>query len=242
MRLLAATIIATLALSCAAYGSGASEDDSFSCPGIEAVSIDAKFLNVDVRGHDESGASVSAEARGCKVLHQVEGARLRVWVEKSWPLGRLPGGTLFVQCPRGADLKIETVSGSLSVESMESESCSLRTFSGQIRVRASRGALTASSVSGRVLLVGDTGRIVARTVSGAIQGRGLVVESSAFSTISGDVDIGLDTPLDTLRFDLRSISGRIVVGNIRVERGLRMGTAGAPLVRGHSVSGALVFR
>jgi DUF4097 and DUF4098 domain-containing protein YvlB len=125
---------------------------------------------------------------------------------------------------------------------MESGDCTLRTVSGEISVRDSRGTLSAASVSGRVLLDADEGRVTAKTISGAIQGRALTLEEdSSFSTISGDVDIRLEAPLDTLRFDLRSLSGRIVVGNVRAERGLRMGTAGT-LVRGHSVSGALIFR
>jgi hypothetical protein len=46
---------------------------------------------------------------------------------------------------------------------------------------------------------------------------------------------------DDLRFDLSTLSGRIVVGNIRAEKGLRMGF-GRTSVRGHSVSGSLILR
>jgi DUF4097 and DUF4098 domain-containing protein YvlB len=139
-------------------------------------------------------------------------------------------------------LKVETVSGSINLERMGSGRWYLHTVSGEIRVRDSRGALSAASVSGKVLLDADEGSVTVKTVSGSIEGRRLSLqEDSSFSTISGDVVVRLDAPLDTLRFDLRSLSGRIVVGNIRAERGLRMGMAGA-LVRGHSVSGALTFQ
>ena len=241
MRLLAAAILAALALSPAAFGSGAIEEDSFSFRGIEAVSVNAEFLNVEISGDDGLAVSMSG-ARGCRLLHVVDGSRLKVWLEKDWPLDWPEGGTLSLQCPRGAGLRIETVTGRIKVEHIESDDCSLRTVSGQISVRDSRGTLRAASVSGKVLLEADQGRMIAKTVSGAIEGHGLAVEEdSSFSTISGDVDIRLDAPLDTLRFDLRSLSGRIVVGNIRAERGLKMGTDGA-LVRGHSISGALIFR
>jgi hypothetical protein len=242
MRHLAAAILAALALSCAAYGSGASEEESFSCPGIEAVSVRAEFLNVEINGDDGWAVSISSDLRGCKLLHEVDAERLKVWVEKDQPVDWPTGGTLFLQCPRRAGLKIETAAGCIKVESMESGNCTLRSVSGQISVRDSRGTLSAASVSGKVVLATDQGRVTVKTVSGAIEGRDLALEEdSSFFTISGDVDIRLDAPLDTLRFDLRSLSGRIAVGNVRAERGLRMGTAGA-LVRGHSVSGALIFR
>lgn len=247
---MAAAILAMCVLSCAAFASGASEDESFSCPGIETVSVNAEFLDVEINGDDGSAVSMSSdlpsdspfEGRGFKLLHEVDGSRLKVWLEKDWPLDWPAGGTLSFQCPPGAELKIETVSGRIRVERMRSRNCALRTVSGQISVRESHGALRASSVSGKVALDSDEGRVTVMTVSGAIEGRGLdLEEDSSFSTISGNVDIGLEAPLDSLRFDLRSLSGRIVVGNIRAERGLRMGTSGA-LVRGHSVSGALIFR
>lgn len=250
MRNLAAAMLATCVLSCAAFGSGASEEESFSCPGIETISVNAEFLDVEISGDDGAAVSMSSDlpsdspfgARGYKLLHKVDGARLKVWLEKDWPLEWPSGGTLSLQCPRSAVLKIETVSGRIRVERMGSRNCALRTVSGQIRVKESHGNLNAASVSGKVVLDADEGRVTVRTVSGAIEGRGLdLQEDSSFSTISGNVDIRLDAPLDMLRFDLRSLSGRIVVGNIRAERGLKMGTDGA-LVQAHSVSGALIFR
>ncbi len=250
MRHLAAALLAALTISCAAFGSGASEDDSFSYPGIDTVSVNAEFLNVEVSGDEGSDVSVSSdlpsdsllESRGYKLLHEVEGSRLKVWLEKDWPFARSTEGTLLVQCPRDIRLKMETVSGRITVERMESGNCALRTVSGGIRLRDIRGALSAASVSGRISLDAAEGRVTVKTVSGAIQGHALLIEEdSSFSTISGNIDIRLDTPLERLRFDLRSLSGRIVVGTVRAERGLRMGMTGA-LVRGQSVSGALIFK
>jgi hypothetical protein len=250
MRHLAAAALVALIVSYAAFGSGVSEDDSFSCLGIEAVSVNAGFLNVDVSGDDGFAVSVSADlpgdafvgSRGCKVLHAVEGSRLRVWVENERPFDGRPEGTLVIQCPRDVGLKVETISGRIAVERMNAGHCVLRTVSGGINLDDSRGAMSAASVSGEIKLDADEGRVTSKTVSGAISGRGLVLEEgSSFSTISGNVDVRLDMPLETVRFDLRSLSGRIVVGSVRAERGLRMGTDGA-LVRGQSVSGALIFR
>lgn len=250
MRHLAAAVFAALTMSCAAFGSGASEDDSFSCLDIDAVSINAEFLDVEVSGDEGFAVSMSSElpsdsllgGRGYKLLHEVEGSRLKVWLEKDWPFDRSAEGTLVLQCPRDVRLKIDTTSGRIAVERMESAYCALRTVYGGISLRHSSGVMSATSVSGRIALDADEGRVTVKTVSGAIEGRGLAIEEdSSFSTISGNVDIRLDTPLDKLRFDLRSLSGRIVVGTVRAERGLRMGSAGA-LLHGQSVSGALIFR
>jgi hypothetical protein len=250
MRHLAAAMLAMCILCRAAFASGASEDESFSCSGVETISVNAGFLDVEISGDDGSVVSMSSDlppnspfgGRGCKLLHEVDGARLKVWLEKDWPLDWPAGGSLTLRCPRSAELKVETVSGRITVERMRGRNCVLRTVSGQISVQESRGTLSAASVSGKIVLEADQGKVNVRTVSGAIEGRKLDVEGdSAFSTISGNVDIRLDAPLDSLRFDLRSLSGRIVVGNIRAERGLKMGTDGV-LVRGHSVSGALIFR
>src|SRR5208283_2573732 len=156
-------------------------DESFSCPGIETVSVNAEFLDVEISGDDGSAVSISSDlpseslfgGRGCKLLHEVDGARLRVWLEKDWPLDWPAGGTLSLQCPRSAVLKIETVSGRITVERMRSRDCELRTVSGQISVQESHGTLSASSVSGKVVLDAEEGRVTVRTVSGAIEGRGL---------------------------------------------------------------------
>ena len=243
MRLLAAAMVAALTMSCSAFGSGASEEDSFSYDGIEAVYVRAEFLNVEVSGDDAPSVSMSSEpGTGYRVLHEAEGSRLRIWLEKDWPFGGSGDGTISLQCPRDVRLKLETVSGHIRVEGMEGVHCTVSTISGGIVLRENHGTLSAASVSGKISLDADTGRVIAKTVSGGIDGRGLLLsEESSFSTVSGDVDVRLDSDLDDLRFDLRSLSGRIVVGTVRAERGLRMGTGGA-LVRGQSVSGALIFR
>src|SRR5208283_3483123 len=165
MRHAAAAILGMCVLSCAAFGSGASEDESFSCPGIETVSVNAEFLDVEISGDNGSAVSLSSDlpsdspfgGRGYKLLHEVDGARLRVWLEKDWPLDWPAGGTLLLQCPRSAVLKIETVSGRIKVERMGSRNCELRTVSGQISVQETRGALSAASVSGKVFLDADAG-------------------------------------------------------------------------------------
>jgi len=68
-----------------------------------------------------------------------------------------------------------------------------------------------------------------------------LTSDSSFSSVSGNIDIELDSDLEDLGFDLKSVSGSITVGSIRTERGLRMGF-GRTLVRGRTISGALAFQ
>jgi hypothetical protein len=225
-------LIVLLAVAGAGFASGVSEEDVFTSIGVDSVSVRAEFLDVEVKSDEGFGVAMTAdlpsdnlfESRGYRVLHEVVGSRLTVWVEKDSPFTSVRrGGKLSFQVPHFVSVKVETVSG-------------------RIRLRDVRGVLEASSVSGAILVDSAEGRVAAKTVSGAIEGRNLsLTEDSTFSSVSGNIDIELESALDDLRFDLSSLSGRIVVGNIKATRGLRMGDGGT-LVRARSVSGSLSFR
>jgi hypothetical protein len=235
----------------AACASGVSEEEVFSSAGIDSVSVRAEFLDVEVQADDGLAVSMNSElpsesifeSRGYRVLHEVVGSRLNVWIEKDGPFSAMKrGGKLTFQVPHFVSVKVETVSGRVTAKGIETRNFGAKTISGRILLQEIRGVVDASSVSGRILVDSTEGRITAKTVSGAIEGKSLsLTEDSSFSTVSGNIDIGLDPGIDDLRFDLTSLSGRIVVGNIKAIRGLRMGTGGA-LVRAHSVSGSLSFR
>lgn len=213
MRQRIIVILALLAVAGAAFASGASEEERFASLGIDSISVKTEFLDVEIQGDDRLGVSMRADlpsdslfdSRGYRVLHEMTGSRLNVWVEKDFPFFSRGRGRLFFHVPRDTRIRVETVSGNVSLDAVE-------------------------------------GRILARTVSGAITGWDIALTGdSSFSTISGNVELSLDTAIDDLCFDLSTLSGRIVVGNIRAERGLRMGFGGTS-VRGHSVSGSLIFR
>jgi len=247
-------IVALMILLAAAGTAGASgvgEEQVFTSTGIDSVSVRAEFLDVEVKTDDGLAVSVDAELppdspfepRGYRLLHEVVGSRLNVWLEKESALSPVKrGGKLTLRVPYDASVKIETVSGRITARGMETRSFGAKTISGRIRLQEIRGVLDASSVSGRIMVDTAEGRVTAKTVSGAIEGRSLsLTEDSSFSTVSGNIDVGLEAGIDNLRFDLTSLSGRIVVGNIKAIRGLRMGTGGT-LVRGHTVSGSLSFQ
>jgi hypothetical protein len=244
-------VMVLLAASCAAFASGESEEGVFSSTGIDSVSVRAEFLDVEVTAEDGWTVSMDSalppesifESRGYRLVHEVVGSRLNVWIEKDSPFSAVTrGGKLTFRVPHFVSVRVESVSGRITAKGLESRSFGAKTISGRILLEEIRGVLEASSVSGRIVVDSAEGRIAAKTVSGAIEGRDLsLTEDSSFSTVSGNIDIGLESGTDDLRFDLSSLSGRIIVGNIKAIRGLRMGTGGV-LVRARSVSGSLSFQ
>ena len=190
----------------------------------------------------ETGSDSLADEAAARVLHSREGGRLRVWVESDSIFLSPPSGQLRVGAPRGIDIVVETSSGSVSVDGTVGGKCSIHTISGGMRIRRVRSRLSVNSVSGSIFLDAAEGSVDASTVSGTVHGRALkLIGDSSFSSVSGDIDVELAPGVETHVYDLQSVSGSITIGSIRAQRGLRMGFAG-PLVRGHTVSGALSFR
>ena len=124
----------------------------------------------------------------------------------------------------------------------ESDGLFASILSGQIWIRAPHDTdVIVETSSGRVSVDGmASGHCSVHTISGRIRLHHLHGRLSAES-VTGTIDIELDSDLEDLGFDLKSVSGSITVGSIRTERGLRMGF-GRFLVRGRTISGALAFQ
>jgi len=247
-----ALIAAALVLAAAcAFASGSEEEGPIDSSGIQLIVIRSGPLDVRVSGGDSAEVSLDSEATpdffsdngsGPRVVHQREGSRLNVWIENDGLFPPTPSGQLLIQAPHGTDLIVETSTGRVFVDGVENGKCRVHSVSGRIRLRHVRGFLSVDSVSGIIEIDSAQGGVDARTISGGIAGRKLRLTSdSSFSSVSGNIDIELDSDLEDLGFDLKSVSGSITVGSIRAERGLRMGF-GRPLVRGHTISGALSFQ
>ena len=231
-----------------AFCSGSPDEQFYGLGGIQSVSIKGQFLDVDVTGADVGRVDMTLESpdrgpfasRNYRVRHDEIGSHLDVWVETDWPFGG-GRGTLRFQVPRGVDLQIETVSGRIAVRQLSGD-CALKSVSGRVTADRLRCALRAESVSGALQLTDVSGSFRAKTISGPITGDGVDLQGdSTFSSVSGRVEIRTDSPLDMLRFDVSTVSGRISVGNIGAAKGLRMGFIG-PLIRASSVSGSVSFR
>ncbi len=247
-------ILIAAALACAAplaCASGDEEDSSTGFSGIGVIVVRSGALDVRVSGGD--GTDVCLDTRQSpdlssdrgsesRIVHKRDGARLTVWLENDGLFPAPVSGQIRVLAPRDTELILETGSGRVFVDRLESDKCRVRTVSGRVRLYRVSGLLTAETVSGSIDLDSTQGGVIARTVSGSITGRGLrLMDDSAFSSISGTIDVELDSPIEDLAFDLHSVSGSITVGAIRTERGLRIGF-GRTLVSGNTVSGSLSFQ
>lgn len=202
-----------LAFAAAALGcaSGAREPD-FTAGGVTAVDVRGGALDVTVVGADTDAVSVTTGLPTDSVFDQHDYSVVH----------EVKGGTLRLW--------------------IEKERLFASADKGRITVIVPRGTeVRVETSSGRVTLEGVEGDVDVRSVSGRIRGeRVRLTGDSTFSTVSGDINVGLDTPLDDLRFDLRTISGIVRVGNLRTHRGLHMGF-GDVVVTGSSISGSIRF-
>jgi Putative adhesin len=250
MKRIATVFAAILLVTCGAFAEGANEGDSFTLRGIDSISIRAGTLDVQVLGTDADDVTLTADlpsgflfsGPGYRVVHERRGARLSIWVQSDSPFGITGGGKLRVRVPRNDVVLVQTLSGSILVDGLDNESCTLSAVSGGLTVRDTHSRLSLDNVSGSIILDSTDGSLRVKTVSGSIEGKRLAVTgNSSFNSVSGSVTVRLDESLDDFRFDLATVSGRVSVGTIRAERGLRMGD-GDILIQGHTVSGALLFR
>ncbi len=257
---------AILASSFAAFASGGKEDENFSFSGIERMEIDAEFLNVELRGEDRSSVSMSSDlsqgglfgSRGFTVRHEASGTRLRVWVERD--SGSPGGGTLFFQVPKGTILFMESASGHMWIEGMSAPELRAKSASGNIRlkdvkadveaesasgkleVRRIQGKADLHTVSGRIEMDDVSGPISTKTVSGSINGEHVLLEGdSLFKSVSGDIRLDLENPLDELRYELSTTSGILRVGSVQASGELRVGN-GELTLKGETVSGSQFYR
>ena len=243
---LAAVFTAVAAL--AAGASGLQEDALADPRGLDRIEINSGALPVLVTGGSSAEVVLDSDlstefpwddAPTSQLRMEREGTRLYAWVEGEAAPGAI--AKIIVRLPRGASLSVNARSGAVTVEGMDGGTCHVRTVSGRIVLRRDRCRVTADSVSGDIEIDSSRMSLQAHTVSGSIDARRLALSSDAeFSSISGSIDVGLDSDVESYTFDLRSLSGPISVAGIRTQRGLRMGF-GPTRVHGHTVSGALSF-
>ena len=182
------------------------------------------------------------DASGCRLRVERDGQRLYACIETDGPLSTGATGRLLVRVPPGASILVRTSSGGVTVEGLRGGTIDVRTSSGSVSLRRVSGRLLVDSVSGAVQIDSGSGVVDARTVSGRIQCRRLrLSDYCQFTSVSGSIDVGLVSDLESLGFDLGSVSGSIRVGTIRAEHGLRIGF-GRTFVKARTVSGSVSFQ
>ncbi len=96
--------------------------------------------------------------------------------------------TLKLMVPRGIDLKVGTVSASITAEGLAGGKIDLDTVSGNLQLDADSPEVGINSVSGDVRLAGSAASLALNTVSGDVRVAGVGAHAST-QTVSGDVDM-----------------------------------------------------
>ncbi len=179
------------ALPLAAEGSAEGPRD-FSGRGFTSVRVDAGTVAVEITGN--LGSRVDVRPRnlppGMDLEYRERGSELEVWVERYFPL---PSGgrdaVIIIDLPSEVELDVETSTGGIQVELMESE---------QVRLESSTGAIYLADLSGDARVESNTGEIQVERIAGNLRVRGST-GSQDLRDINGSVDAKTTTGSITIR-------------------------------------------
>ncbi len=253
MKRAAATAAVLALVACFASASGTEEEPALlhDTAGVRTIEVRCGPVDVSVIPGEFAAATLDSDvstdfpwddAPGVHLRQEREGGQLYAWIENEGPFSLGAHGRIRVRVPRGANLRVRTSSGNVTVNGLEGGTIDVRTTSGSVTLRRVSGRILVDSVSGTVDIESGSGAVDARTVSGRIEGRRLrLSDYCEFRSVSGNIDVGVLSDPESLGFDLGSVSGSIRVGTIRTEHGLRMGF-GRTLVTARTISGSLSFQ
>jgi len=249
-----------------AFSYGNSEEYDFSYSGITEIEINAGFLNVEVFGSRGSTVSMEAlikDSANFSVEHEKRGPLVRVYLDTSGIFSNftLTGDQkLIFSLPRDIEYRINTASGSVYCENIDTEKGEIQTASGRVTIESSSGELdiasssgsirisnfegniAASSASGRVHLSDTMGEIRIKTASGSIRGENVnLTDDSSFQSVSGSIDVHLQNDFNDLSFNLTSVSGSLHAGGIRGKKELSI-NRGPLWVKGKTISGSQTYQ
>jgi DUF4097 and DUF4098 domain-containing protein YvlB len=237
------------------------------------VSIPSGDIDVDTTSGEETSISVDGDERLLEHVEvRQDGNRVSVTLRDknkigfSFSLGSIVFGDgglrVTAHVPHGAGVKVKTasadteieghlrtldvngVSGDVRVRGEISDDATVRTVSGDIELERVDGDLSVQTVSGDARVRGTAGSVEAKSVSGDIRLEALTAGETRFSSVSGDIEIGIAAG-SMLDVDAGSTSGDLA-SEVPLETEPPAGEdAAAPTVilRGRTVSGDVrVFR
>jgi hypothetical protein len=237
------------------------------------VSIPSGDIDVHTAGGEETSISVDGDERLLEHVEvRQDGNRVSVSLRDknkigfSFSLGSIifGDGGLRVRAhvPHGAGVKVKTasadteieghlrtldvngVSGDVRVRGEISDDATVKTVSGDIELERVHGDLSVQTVSGDARVRGTAGSVEAKSVSGDIRLEALTAGETRFSSVSGDIEIGIAAG-SMLDVDAGSTSGDLASEVPLATEPPSGEDAAAPTVilRGRTVSGDVrVFR
>lgn len=237
------------------------------------VSIPSGDIAVDTTGSEETSLTVDGDERLLEHVEvRQDGNRVSVTLRDkskvgfSFSLGSLVFGNnglrVKANVPHGAGVKVKTasadtaitghlrtldvngVSGDVRHHGEISDDATVRTVSGDVELERVDGDLSVQTVSGDARVRGIAGSVDAKSVSGDIRLEALTSGDARFSSVSGDIEIGIAAG-SLLDVDAGSTSGDLA-SEVPLASEPPSGEDGAAptvVLRGRTVSGDVrVFR
>jgi DUF4097 and DUF4098 domain-containing protein YvlB len=237
------------------------------------VSIPSGDIDVDTTSGEETSISIDGDERLLEHVEvRQDGNRVSVTLRDknkigfSFSLGSIVFGDgglrVRAHVPHGAGVKVKTasadteieghlrtldvngVSGDVRVRGEISDDATVKTVSGDIELERVHGDLSVQTVSGDARVRDTAGSVEAKSVSGDIRLEALTAGETRFSSVSGDIEIGIAAG-SMLDVDAGSTSGDLASEVPLATEPPSGEDAASPTVilRGRTVSGDVrVFR
>lgn len=168
---------------------GKSVDESWDINANAMISIENIAGSIEIEGWDRSEAHLTGELGNSVDELEISASDSSLQITVNNRNERNVDSTrLRLRVPRGAGIDAIAVSANIDILDLDNERITASSVSGDVVVRATSGRVSIESVSGDVEFNGQTFRISAESVSGDIKLSGISGEVSA-TTVSGDMEL-----------------------------------------------------
>ena len=182
-------IAALLLLACAPLFAGESVDESWDVDSDAMISVDNVAGEIEIVGWGQSRVHLTGELGDSVDELEVSATASRLKISVENRNTRYTDETMLkLMVPEGASIDASAVSADIGVKKLSNDRLTASSVSGNVVVDISSNRVSIESVSGDVSFRGQTGRISAESVSGDIDLNGISGEVSA-TTVSGDMEL-----------------------------------------------------
>ncbi|MFA0964184.1 DUF4097 domain-containing protein [Roseivirga sp. BDSF3-8] len=148
-------------------------DESFN--GIKKVEVKGSYVDVEIVGTPKSNVhltgelSVDEDDEDYKILHEVNGDKLEVWIERPnrmWSWNSSSGRSIIkLEVPVKTEIEVRNSSGNVNIAGID-EDVAADASSGNVDVKDVRGRLQVEASSGNIYLSDIEGPVNSKTSSG----------------------------------------------------------------------------
>ncbi len=208
---------------------GESVDESWKIDANASISIENIAGEIEIEGWNRNEARLTGTLGNSVDELEISASNSRLSISVINRNSRNIDSTeLRLMVPNGANVDATAVSADIGVSGLDNEKLTASSVSGDVVVNATSQRVSIESVSGNVEFKGQTERISAESVSGDVELSGISGEIAA-TTVSGDMELYADS-VDNAK--LETVSGDMTV---------EAEVAGNGRLTAESMSGDVVF-